>query len=178
MSACGVESQQEGSSESFGESQKALYSNQQVKIRCNAGNCGSAERCLYTDPTDLLNGSPTVKLWNCSDLVGKDARAHWTAWYSPSFNAWTFQNHSTLGCLYEEPGALRLITVPCDSLAARQNWTQVAGSPGVSYLKNSGSGYCVHPYNDMLFPLGNAMHTFGCGYNNDPVQDWTPEPLF
>jgi len=55
-----------GGGEEVGEAQQALWSGQQVKIRCDSGNCWNGQdHCMYADPSDLLNGNPAVKLGKC-----------------------------------------------------------------------------------------------------------------
>ncbi len=173
MSACGAESQQEGPSEPLGESQQTLVNNQQVKIRCDNGNCANGqERCLYVDTTTLVNGNPLVKLWTCNP-VGGDARFHWTTFYNSATGHWRVQNHATYGCLYADPTNRSLVTTACNSAVADQNWIDPVVTTNFNQLKNL-SGRCANPTNNLL-TLGTAMHDWPCGTGS---QDWAIEPLF
>ncbi|WP_375772350.1 hypothetical protein NR798_16175 [Archangium gephyra] len=178
MSACGAESQQEGPSEPLGESQKGLVDGQQVKIRCDSGNCANGqERCMYVEPTTLANGNPAVFVGACFMTVGRDARYHWTTFYNSATNAWRLQNHATFGCLHVDYSTRRLVTVACNSALLEQNWQSVPSpTAGVTYLKSLANvSSCAHPYFNNI-AIGTPMHDWQCGA--DLVQDWNIEPLF
>ncbi|HYO74272.1 MAG TPA: hypothetical protein VEU33_50185 [Archangium sp.] len=156
---------------------QGMENGQRVALICDTTQCRDSSinlgMCLYSDPNDLYNGQPRVRQWICNSL--SDPRFQWRAWYSNYGGYRLLQNAATQGCLYAEPSARVLVTVPCNGWGTDQSWRNVNGQPNVNLLQNAGSQRCANPYYGSL-EMGNWLHDRPCdgGAQN---QDWHMSPF-